>query len=577
MRDFLRREFVSKGFSVMKPDRKFFICISIFFLCPIAFIFSEKKTAPLADNNSSDSQNTPLDYFRLNELLSGYLEHDLQLQEYVITAQSKALSLKSAEISNGIIISLSSGEMIVTLSDSDTKISVEPNIEISATQFNDTSIGISIPVVVEEGEKTIENGTFSVSTGIITGVSKQRKVTLLEAERALLEAKRDIRDRALSAENEFYEQLKTLYNYAVSICDLKNDLYDDELDLRVLEIEGYSKTSATYRQSALQVESDKRDIREQQRLLERETAIFARKCGFDYSDFDFATRNSSSYSSSESSASSSDEGASSASSSTSRSSASSSATSSASVDSGEAAYQSAMAFLPDVIPSTKKVDVYDFDKESYAQSESASWDAYIGNLEREADYDMTLKVSAEYILNDTNTSNYDSAGANLTWSWKGLSVSAGAYVPTMKSTIASSTSSSLRNSDPYCKFSVSLSPSDWRLADISKEQQKLDAQLEQIAVNSAENDYETDVLDRVSSYNDIIWSQESYAEEYDMYTALEADMARWLSQGLVTESDYRDAAGNKEKARLNIMINAVDLLIYNNETKLLFHDDADLQ
>ena len=58
-----------------------------------------------------------------------------------------------------------------------------------------------------------------------------------------------------------------------------------------------------------------------------------------------------------------------------------------------------------------------------------------------------------------------------------------------------------------------------------------------------------------------------------MYTQLAADMEKWYSQGLVTESDLNDAVNNREKARLNVMLNAIDLLIYNDEVKLLFNTE----
>ena len=109
-----------------------------------------------------------------------------------------------------------------------------------------------------------------------------------------------------------------------------------------------------------------------------------------------------------------------------------------------------------------------------------------------------------------------------------------------------------------------------RTAKIEKEQNKIESQKEDIAIQSAVDDYETDLMDKVSSFHDIKWSERAYAQEYEMYDKLESDMAQWLQQGIVTENDYLDAFNNKEKARINIMINAIDMLIYNDEVKLLF-------
>ena len=55
-----------------------------------------------------------------------------------------------------------------------------------------------------------------------------------------------------------------------------------------------------------------------------------------------------------------------------------------------------------------------------------------------------------------------------------------------------------------------------------------------------------------------------------MYSQLEYDMDKWLAQGSVTESDYLDAANSREKARMNLLINAVEKIIYNNNVKLMF-------
>ena len=47
-----------------------------------------------------------------------------------------------------------------------------------------------------------------------------------------------------------------------------------------------------------------------------------------------------------------------------------------------------------------------------------------------------------------------------------------------------------------------------------------------------------------------------------------------LKQGVVTENDYLDAENEKEKARINILINIVELTIFNDDVKLMFREDA---
>lgn len=62
-----------------------------------------------------------------------------------------------------------------------------------------------------------------------------------------------------------------------------------------------------------------------------------------------------------------------------------------------------------------------------------------------------------------------------------------------------------------------------------------------------------------------------------MYKNLAADMEKLFSQGLVRESEYLNAEANKELYGFKILINDIDLIIYNNSTKLLFCRDAELR
>ena len=55
-----------------------------------------------------------------------------------------------------------------------------------------------------------------------------------------------------------------------------------------------------------------------------------------------------------------------------------------------------------------------------------------------------------------------------------------------------------------------------------------------------------------------------------MYKNLASDSEKWLSQGIITESDYLAAVNNREKAKINMLVNKVEQIIYNNEVKLLF-------
>ena len=65
------------------------------------------------------------------------------------------------------------------------------------------------------------------------------------------------------------------------------------------------------------------------------------------------------------------------------------------------------------------------------------------------------------------------------------------------------------------------------------------------------------------------------AAEEDAWQIADILVEDWKTayRGII-DSDYLDALNNKEKARLNIMINSIEQIIYNNEVKLLFTADS---
>ncbi|WP_294429692.1 hypothetical protein [uncultured Treponema sp.] len=488
----------------------------------------------LAQNSISESN--------LPSLLFGFLKNDLTLQKASLTAQNKALSYDASKINNGISLTLSTGTVKIQSSSDGTKFTFTPSASLGIPEWNDTKLTATLPMTkksnynIEENGTFLDNGNVKLSTGIITAAPLKRKISLLEAERAYIEAERAAQNQALTVENEFYTNLKNLYSYVSKVLTARNDLYDDELDLRVLTAQGYSKTSASYRKKYLQCQSDRRNVNEALRKLERETAVFAVKCGVDYERvFDPKTFN---------------------------------------IEKAEEisrqAFEKVMAFLPQEIPAVEMEDALSYKAENYKETESAVWSKYIGELKQKSDYSLELGAYAGYTFNESS-SKYDTVDGGITFDWHGITASAGVSVPTSNNLFPLNGTSSGQNSkSPVYTFSLTLNPNTFRLAKIDKKQGELDSQINEIAIKSAEDDYETAVIDKLSERGDLQWSEKSYAEEYDMYSQLEYDMDNWLKAGSVTESDYLDAANSRDKAQMNKLINSIEKIIYNNNVKLMF-------
>jgi hypothetical protein len=473
-------------------------------------VFAQEYNSGVGENET--------EYNRLISLLSGYLANDLQLQSLSVTAQSASLSLKKSNINNGIALSLSTGDMVLKTSSSGTTFTVEPTASLSLPEANNTAVSLTGTADVSSDETVsgLENVSLSVSTDVISGSTLTRKVTLLKAARTLLEAERAVQDRAVSAEKEFYTELKTLLSQASTVLADEQTLYEDQVDFKTVVAQGYAKTSSAYRTADLAVRTDTRTLEEAKRLFVHKQTVFAKKCGV----------------------------------------ASSASTTSTTATTS---FDTAWAFLPTVIPSVAGLDVSSFDKSTYTTIESAQWSKYIGGLTRDADKDLTLSASAGYTFNNSTTDS-NTVDTGLKLSWKGLTAKAGISVPV-----------SSEGTSPAYTLGFSFTPSGIALADINAQQKVLDAKLEDLAVASAEDDYSTDVVSQQTTLSDLVWAKQSDAEEYQLYTELEKDTASWYKQGVVTESDYKSAQVNKEKARITCLVNAAEFIIYNDTTKLLFH------
>jgi len=479
----------------------------------------------------------------LASLLFGYIKNDLTLQKYTLTAQTKALDYDSAKIENGLSFELSTGTVKIQSSADGTKYTFTPSLSVDIPELSDTTVSVSLPVTKKSGYSDesangtfLDDGSVKISTGIISSAPLKRKIALLEAERAYIEAERNAQNQALTVENEFYTNLKNLYGYVCDVLTSKDDLYDDELDLKVLEVQGYSKTSASYRKKYLEVLSDRRQVIENLRKLERETSLFAVKCGIEYERV-FTPENFDKNKASELE---------------------------------DAAFKAVMAFLPAEIPGVEMEDVLSYDSEKYTETEKALWTKYINDLNRQKDYSLELGAYGGYTFNESS-SKYDTLDGGITFDWRGISASAGLSVPTGKNLFPlNGTYSGEGSKSPVYTFSLTLTPKAWRLAKIDKKQDELNEKIDEISIKSASDAYDAEVLDKLSERGDLKWSEKSYAEEYDMYSQLEYDMDGWLKAGSVTKSDYLDAANSRDKAQMNILINAVEKIIYNNEVKLMF-------
>ncbi|MBR1637772.1 MAG: TolC family protein [Treponema sp.] len=444
-------------------------------------------------------------------LLLAYLENDLELQNLTLAAQKAELALNYAEVSNGFDISLASGNVTLKADSEGTKITASPSVKMSLPQASNLSFTAETDLsLVSEQEASFSDTSLSLGVDIISSTALSRKVTLLKAQRTRTEALRSLQNRAVEAESAFYTELKTLLSSIKSIIKAEQTLYSDTIDFDSVKAQGYSSSSSTYRLAQMQVLSDKHSVESLLRALLHDYIVFYKKCGYDIS---------------------------------------------------LTADQDYLELIPDDFESAEPVNVLSFEKDSYTKIEAAVWTNQINSMERKTDSVFSLAANAGYTFANSSTDS-DTVDAGLSAVLGGLSLSAGVALP-----VESDTSPALVLSASLSPFSFKKNAIEKKVAALSQEQELLD-------IESARSDYETYIVSAIQDLEEILWEKESAAENYEMYAKLADELEDWYKQGIITESEYLSARSNAAMYRVEVLINMLDVIIYNDEVKSNFVSDS---
>ncbi len=89
-------------------------------------------------------------------------------------------------------------------------------------------------------------------------------------------------------------------------------------------------------------------------------------------------------------------------------------------------------------------------------------------------------------------------------------------------------------------------------------------------IKNAEYDYETYLVTAEQNLESILWESQTAKENYEMYSKLADDLEAWYKMGIVTESEYLSAKTNAEMYQVEILMDMLEIIIYNDEIKSNF-------
>ena len=490
----------------MKKKHFIFITSVILFTMHVT---AQENLEPLAKQTLPDTTT----------LLLSYVENDTELKNLTLAAKKSALAYKSTLIDNGFDVTLSSGNITLQMSDDGTSLSAKPSVKAKLPQASNLSVGGQTNISVDSDEKKVSDTSLSIGVDIISSTMLTNKVTKLKAERSVTEAQRKIEKRAIAAEKEFYTELKKLLTSISSIISKREKLYSDSVDFEAKKIQGYSSSSSTYRQAELKVISDEHDVENAMHSFFYDCVVFYKKCGYDI-------------------------------------------TVDENID--------LMSLVPSDLEAVELIDASSLDKELYTEIESANWTYTINSMERKSKKSYSLSASASYTFENSST-NSDTIDAGLNGTLGGVTVGAGVSVPVNINETDTTTAkpgaagTAKTSTSPTYTLSVSISPNTFLKNSITKQTNSLTEEQELLAIQSAETNYETKLVELQQKRNTLLWEKESAEKNLTMYQDLESDMQKLFKQGYISETEYLSSINNLNSNIINKVSNLIDLIIYNDD------------
>ena len=454
----------------------------------------------------------------LEYLLAAYLANHREIQALTIQLQQQYLSLESTRNSQGIDITLSTGNFSLGSS----QVRGEPSISISMPRLNGTYLEARVPLQFDlednvaaksssqENASVLQGASLTIGTEILGNRGKSAGLSVLKSERSLQEAQRRIQNQALAVEKEFYSTIKDLYSSYAHLLNLQNSVYTKELDLAILQAQGYGPTSIRYRTTQIEVLTNQRNVDKAQRSFQRELELFSQKCGL------------------------------------------------------EADSLSITDFAPsgEILAATKILEELPVKGlESFTTMESAQWSLSLAEMEESADSSVTLSAEAGYTYKGQTVSSgaSDTINGALVLKALGGTISTGVSVPL-----------SGEEKNPAAQLSLTWSPNDMKNQSIQRQQRQLNLELAKLKIQEAEESYSQAMEETLLTWEDLLWNRQVAKEERELYQQLAQDTTSLFNQGMTTETEFKQANTNRDRAQIQCEIADLELIIHYIATRQLF-------
>jgi hypothetical protein len=441
-------------------------------------------------------------------LLRGFLERDSEGLRLNLEKERAALELQKYALETGTSFTVSSGSTLFAFSPSGMSLSTGPGMEVNFPRLRNTGFSVAVPLT-SQGSTVSQYGVdLSLKTGIITGQGETYKAGFEEYTRNFLTALRNLETQRLAGEKKFCTLIAELLTHQNTILKARGEVIKAQYDLEEKLVDGYGAASVVRRTAELSLRTRERELREAERALETALKNFADSCGVD------------------------------------------------------------KAGIPEDIPEEDLLLMSSFDRGRYIPWEEAAWTHQVNNLKRRAqDRSFTLDGTAGYSWKNDSGGGTGISGA----SPEGSSVSAGISLAAPGLSLSTGVKIPLQHPDePSLTLQVQWKPWGFKTFGLDRRLRNLAADRELQLIAEAEKKYRDLLTEYDLKRGDLLWQQETYEEEAELYRQNAEEQKGWFDRGLIREIDYRNAQTNYLLAQNRIRSARIDRRLYNIDVQGLF-------
>lgn len=456
----------------------------------------------------------------LTNYLNGWLENDRDIKNAALNLQKTELTAESSALSNGFDINLSTGTMRLTLDGERTSFTLSPSVEAKLPEARNLSVSAGTDLSISSDPK-ITNASLKASIDILDTNKEKLKLSEQKSLRSILESKRNLQNSIQASEKAFYQNVKTLVKTYSSIVSSENNLYSDTISFEKVKAQGYVSTSSTYQLAEMKVRNDQHSIEDSKRALKHDFDLFLLKCSIQTNE---------------------------------------------NVQPVNTPFEDFLKIISGSFENQEIKNIEDYKKENYKEIEKALWNQEINRISRSTEKNYSLKGSAGYTFNNTNTKtgtgkNSDTIDAGLASSVLGMNLTAGVSIPVNP------------GATPAFTAGISFNPNTLKKQKLAEKENNINEQGDENSLETAFYNYSITLADKKQSLEDLIWEKQSIENNLAMYTQTEKDMKKYFDYGIINKSEYLSAKTNKEKYESDRLVNKLDFIIYNCEIESLFYGD----